>query len=324
MIIQTTTCQLPPQTPPFTQPKSDGRESPVLSEKDSGVELDDLCPPDDVTCNKILSTVENLFSDENLAKDAFLLKHVKRNKEGYVSLKLISSLRKVKSVTKNWRHVAHSIKKFSTKLIINDDATKVRRVDPLPASLDPKVNKKANAIDRQILLVNLPREKFQVECVSEIVSAYGTINEVRLYQSINGQEFDHLLKAFPRLTNSPCALVEFDSPANAMAALLAIQANNRTNWRFTIQAFSLKNPVQIQNVAKFNEKQVSSSSRRRAHTINELQSSREKIESRKKSDSCSSLNTSSPRTKMDKEDTFIIRQPRGPSATCRGFATSPP
>lgn len=298
--------------------KTPGFESPLTYEKDSGVESnDDFTLPDDELCQKIISTVEHLFSDENLSKDAFLLKHVKRNKEGYVSLKLISSLRKVKSITKNWKNVAASIQKSSKKLIINDDSTKVRRIDPLPASLELKVNKKSNQIDRQILLVNLPQDKLNVDYISQIVSNYGTINEVRIYQSINGDEFEQLIKSFPRLANSPCAIVEFDSPANAMAAQLAIQANNRLNWRFTIQAFSLKHPIQIQSVTKYNEKQLNVIERRRANTLNELRSSRsDKIEPRKKSDSCSSLITP---TKSRIEETFIIRQPKGPNGTSKGF-----
>jgi la-related protein 6 len=49
--------------------------------------------------------VEFYFSDANITKDKFLLKHVKRNKEGFVSLKLISSFKRVKHLTKDWRQV---------------------------------------------------------------------------------------------------------------------------------------------------------------------------------------------------------------------------
>merc|ERR1712106_742410 len=52
--------------------------------------------PDDDLCEKITQQVEFYFSDANITKDKFLLKHVKRNKEGFVSLKLISSFKRVK------------------------------------------------------------------------------------------------------------------------------------------------------------------------------------------------------------------------------------
>ena len=51
--------------------------------------------------------MEFYFSNANITKDKFLLKHVKRNKEGFVSLKLISSFKRVKHLCKDWRQVRH-------------------------------------------------------------------------------------------------------------------------------------------------------------------------------------------------------------------------
>ena len=70
--------------------------------KDSGCEYNNKKPedegpieiPDDETCKKIVEQVEFYFSNESLLKDAFLLKHVRRNKEGFVSLKLVSSFKR--------------------------------------------------------------------------------------------------------------------------------------------------------------------------------------------------------------------------------------
>lgn len=44
---------------------------------------------------KVAAQLENYFSNESLSDDAFLLKHVQRNKMGYVSLKLLTSFKKV-------------------------------------------------------------------------------------------------------------------------------------------------------------------------------------------------------------------------------------
>merc|ERR1719242_1689054 len=76
--------------------------------------------PDEELCEKITTQVEFYFSDANITKDKFLLKHVKRNKEGFVSLKLISSFKRVKHLTKDWRQVAFAIKKCSKRLEVND------------------------------------------------------------------------------------------------------------------------------------------------------------------------------------------------------------
>jgi len=43
------------------------------------------------------------------------LKHVKKNKEGFVSLKLVASFRKIKKISKDWRHLAFAINKYSSE-----------------------------------------------------------------------------------------------------------------------------------------------------------------------------------------------------------------
>lgn len=46
-------------------------------------------------CLKIKDHLEEMFSDSHLAEDGFLLKHMQKNKQGYVSLKLLTCLKKV-------------------------------------------------------------------------------------------------------------------------------------------------------------------------------------------------------------------------------------
>ena len=64
--------------------------------------------------------MEFYFSDANITKDKFLLKHVKRNKEGFVSLKLISSFKRVKHLTKDWRQVSKRSSSNSKTKAIED------------------------------------------------------------------------------------------------------------------------------------------------------------------------------------------------------------
>lgn len=52
-------------------------------------------PPDAELVRKLVEQIEFYLSDENLERDAFLLKHVRRNRLGYVSVKLLTSLKKV-------------------------------------------------------------------------------------------------------------------------------------------------------------------------------------------------------------------------------------
>lgn len=49
----------------------------------------------ELLCLKIEAQLEDLFSDSLLAEDGFLLKHTQKNRQGYVSLKLLTCLKKV-------------------------------------------------------------------------------------------------------------------------------------------------------------------------------------------------------------------------------------
>lgn len=122
--------------------------------------------------DKIRAQVEFYFSDENIIKDAFLLKHVKRNKEGYVSLKLISSFKKVKHLSRDWRVVGAALAK-SKKFQVNPQGTKLRRVDPLPLF-------DQTAPSRTILAAKLPIKKLTVESVAEIFKSCGEIALIRV------------------------------------------------------------------------------------------------------------------------------------------------
>jgi len=126
----------------------------------------------DELIDKICAQVEFYFSDENIIKDAFLLKHVKRNKEGYVSLKLISSFKKVKHLSRDWRVIGAALAK-SKKLEVNLQGTKLRRVNPLPFF-------DQTTPSRTILAANLPIEKLTIESVAEIFKSCGEIALIRV------------------------------------------------------------------------------------------------------------------------------------------------
>jgi len=137
--------------------------------------INDFVIPNNELADKICAQVEHYFSDENIIKDAFLLKHVKRNKEGYVSLKLISSFKKVKHLSRDWRVVGAALRR-SKKLELNSQGTKLRRVNPLPY-FDQTVP------SRTILAVGLSIEKLTVESVAEIFKSCGEIALIRVLKS---------------------------------------------------------------------------------------------------------------------------------------------
>lgn len=187
--------------------------------KDSGCEVTPeiteppFTPPSDELADKIVQQVEFYFSDANITKDAFLLKHVKRNKEGYVSLKLISSFKRVKHLTKDWRVVAHALSR-STKLEINEAGTKLRRLDPLPQYDETTPS-------RTVVAVHMPIDKPTIENVAELFKACGEIALIRILRPGNPIPADvrQFINKNPSLSGMVCALVEFVSSESARKAM---------------------------------------------------------------------------------------------------------
>lgn len=187
--------------------------------KDSGCEVTPevteppFTPPSEEMADKICQQVEFYFSDANITKDAFLLKHVKRNKEGYVSLKLISSFKRVKHLTKDWRVVAHALKR-SIKLEINEAGTKLRRLEPLPKYDETTPS-------RTVVAVHMPIDKPTIENVAELFKNCGEIALIRILRPGNPIPADvrQFINKNPSLAGLVCALVEFvtsESARNAM------------------------------------------------------------------------------------------------------------
>jgi len=192
---------------------SDGSEE---GGRDSGIEAErepDMVVPEEDLMSKVVSQVEFYFSDANVSKDKFLLKHIRRNKEGYVSLKLVSSFKKVKQLTRDWRVVAHSLNKSSTKIQINDLGTKIRRTEPLPEISDVPAT-------CAVLVMGLPDPKPTIQSVSDLFSSCGEIAFIRVLRAGSAvpQDLKSLAAKHPSLGVSDCAWVEFETQDAARAA----------------------------------------------------------------------------------------------------------
>lgn len=186
----------------------DNKDSGCDAEKNNKVSSSDeelpIEIPDDDFCEKIAEQVEYYFSDDSLLRDAFLLKHVRRNKEGFVSLKLVSSFKRVRALTKDWRVVGIAIKRKSKKIELNDVETKIRRVDALPLYDETMPS-------RTVVATNLPYEKLTIEKVSDIFSKCGEIALVRILRPNAPIPADvrQFVNKHPELQQNECALVEF-------------------------------------------------------------------------------------------------------------------
>jgi hypothetical protein len=88
--------------------------------------------PDDELVSQIVFAAEHYFSDENLIKDHYLLRQICQKSEGFLSLKLLTALKTIKRLTKDWRVTSYSLDKASTALKLNAEKTKVKRIAVLP------------------------------------------------------------------------------------------------------------------------------------------------------------------------------------------------
>ncbi|XP_076350275.1 la-related protein 6-like [Tachypleus tridentatus] len=216
---------------------------------------DDFLQPDKVVVENIIRQVEYYFSNANLLKDPFLLKHVRRNKQGYVSLKLIASFRKVKSFTKNWRVVAHSLR-YSKDLEINEEGTKVRRKDPLPHYDETPPS-------RTVIAFKFPFEKPTVEKIAELFSEYGIITLIRILHPSKAipSDIKTFLYKHSEIGSSVCALVEFENRESACRASNEFFSKS-SDWR-SMQVIPLVSADENKN--KENELKKRKKGKRQAH-----------------------------------------------------------
>ncbi|XP_044075175.1 la-related protein 6b isoform X2 [Siniperca chuatsi] len=172
----------------------------------------------ELLCLRIKAQLEDLFSNRHLADDGFLLKHVQKNKQGYVSLKLLTSLKKIKVLTTNW-YMTLAGAEYSELLEVNDECTKVRRIEPLPKWL------LCSPTNKFLLAWNIAVEKtgedgaargLEPPSLSERIlqkfSAHGSIAAVWILHPSKElpKELQCYAKRHKELGQHLCAVVKFD------------------------------------------------------------------------------------------------------------------
>ncbi|KAK4312461.1 hypothetical protein Pmani_016124 [Petrolisthes manimaculis] len=167
--------------------------------------------------NNLLSQVEEYLSDEGLTKDLFLLKHVKRHRDGYVSLKLLSGYKKVKKLSRDWRVLSLALHS-SKHLELNDTATKVRRRNPLPYTLlyDAPAS-------RSLVATNIPPQHATMAYLASLFGNYGPVASLQVVRPRPDGNvppaLQRLASRLPELSTTQCAVVEYEDVWGAARAL---------------------------------------------------------------------------------------------------------
>lgn len=193
------------------QSSTEEKFQPIIKELGpDGVEF--IVPSDDMI-DQIIIASEYYFSDENLAKDHYLLRQICQKSEGFLSVKLLTALKNVKRLSKDWRVTSYALKK-STKLELNNEGTKVKRVACLPEQV-----LKARQITN-VIAIKIPMEFSSVSSITQLFAQYGKITLVRVL--LPGRQVPCDLRNYatqvPDMGNSLCAVVEYESEAEACVA----------------------------------------------------------------------------------------------------------
>ncbi|XP_013920323.1 PREDICTED: la-related protein 6-like [Thamnophis sirtalis] len=180
--------------------------------------------PDQLLIKKIVSQIEFYFSDDNLFKDLFLLRHIQRNKMGFVSIKLLTSLKKMRCLTCNWRVTLYALQ-FSKLLELNEDGTKVRRKKPIPETfVNVPLNKTLLAwnvisCEESASSSILLQENF-LDTLTKLFGPFGDIACIRIFRP--GKKLPSAVKksttSYPELLSRWCALVEYERLKSAQKA----------------------------------------------------------------------------------------------------------
>ncbi|XP_065097934.1 la-related protein 6b [Paramisgurnus dabryanus] len=195
-------------------------------------------PPNDDLSEKIAAQLESYLSDENLSEDAFLLKHVQRNKMGFVSLKLLTSFKKIKDLTRDWRTTLAAAR-TSNQLEVNETGTKVRRRTPVPDWLlcipTSKLLLAWNFLDgaaqaKDGVSGSPCLEQLGVmEAAMRVFAPFGTISSLRILRP--GKEIPAELKRYNKqhleLGSKVCAVVEYEYLEGARKAYEALKTEEQ-------------------------------------------------------------------------------------------------
>ena len=184
--------------------------------------IDNICAIEDFgrfhddLYGQIVEKVEYHFSDANIARNKFLQKHLKGNKNGFMSLKLITGFKDIKSITKDWRLVGEAIERKSKILRLNDLKTKVFRLVELP-----EFQKFTIDSSQSIISFNLPSERPTIEDVRSIFSVYGHITFIRILRPGNPIPVDikKFIDIHPNIKSKVCSLIEYEEREFALKAV---------------------------------------------------------------------------------------------------------
>ncbi|XP_076817258.1 uncharacterized protein LOC143462845 isoform X1 [Clavelina lepadiformis] len=175
--------------------------------------------PDNFTLNAIAKQVDYYLSDDYLVKDKYLLRQIRCKKDGYISIKLITSFKKVKKLTRDWAVVRSAIVRKSSTIFVSSEGLRVRRKTNLSEYL------RKPRLLTSVLVIRLPDEYNSVDRVTSLFNNFGEIEYVRLLRA--DREVPADLRNYATQVHdigvSLCAIIDFESAEDALTAVRVLK-----------------------------------------------------------------------------------------------------
>lgn len=172
---------------------------------------------------EIVRQVEFYFSYVNLPTDDFMLKHIKRNAEGWVPIRVLADFHKMRKLCRSFPTIVAALR-TSTELEISPDGKRICRLAPLP---EVDLN---DIRCRTVITWNLP-EKPTIEQVIELFSKAGNVVMARIRKPEHSEPLitKGLRTEIAKGARDCYALIEYGTAEEAARAVA--QLNDESDWR---------------------------------------------------------------------------------------------
>ncbi|KAL6658583.1 hypothetical protein ACP70R_004169 [Stipagrostis hirtigluma subsp. patula] len=179
---------------------------------------------DDVV-HKIRKQVEYYFSDINLATTEHLMRFITKDPEGYVPISVVAGFKKIKALVQSNSMLASALR-TSSKLVISEDGTRVKRKQPFTESDLEELQA------RIVVAENLPDD----HCYQNLMKLFSAVGSVRTIRTCypqtpngTGPATNRSAKLDMLFANKLHAFVEYDTIEDAAKAI--VELNDERNWR---------------------------------------------------------------------------------------------
>jgi len=180
-------------------------------------------PPQNGLLQAISKQISYYLSDEYLEKDKYLLRQIRCKKDGFISIKLMTSFKNIKKLTCDIQVVRCAIVRMCKSVVVSSDGLRVRRVNRLPDHL------KKPRLLKTVLAIRLPTAYSNEKGINSLFKIFGEINSIRMLEA--GKDVPSDIKNYATqvkdIGQTTCALINFKTTESALDAVRTIKFHLR-------------------------------------------------------------------------------------------------